>query len=69
MNLDPNFEWMDITPIDKAPGTEFIRIRCNHLHLESVEALDGEVVARLCLTCDEQLPAPREVPSYVIEYR
>lgn len=29
---------------------------CNHLRVESVESIGGDVVAHLCLDCNEQLP-------------
>jgi hypothetical protein len=32
-----------------------VRGACKHLDTAPVETIDGELVARLCLTCDQQL--------------
>lgn len=57
--LDPRWQWVEIRALcDTEPRYE--RGRCNHLEVVPVrqsEKLGGEVVAHLCLTCDEQLPA------------
>lgn len=56
--LDPRYEWVEVGSLcDEHPT--YIRGACRHLEVTPVEA-DGVEVARLCLTCDEQLPATRE---------
>lgn len=53
--LDPHWDWHDVTALgDREP--QYIKGRCNHLETLPVESA-GKVVARLCLTCDAQLPA------------
>ena len=53
-DLDPRWEWVEITALtDRAP--RYLKARCNHLEVVPVESAAGEVVAHLCLTCDEQL--------------
>ncbi len=55
MELDPRWEWRDVTALgDLEP--RYVKIRCNHLDTVPVDLLTGQVVARLCLTCDAQLP-------------
>jgi hypothetical protein len=61
-DLDPRWEWHHVCSAD---GTldRWVRGGCNHLEVVNVDvALTGEVVARLCVTCDTQLPPPREPP-------
>lgn len=53
--LDPRWEWTEVRIWD-GRHVHHIRGRCNHLETVPVET-GGEVVARLCLTCDQQLPA------------
>jgi hypothetical protein len=53
-DLDPRWEWIEIREFGGAVFYE--RVACNHLEVEPVYA-GGELVARLCLTCDAQLPA------------
>lgn len=55
--LDPRWDWVDVSPLDKGPGTEYVKGQCNHLEIIPVESVTGETVAGLCLTCDAQLPA------------
>lgn len=52
--LDPRWEWVEIWRFGEVNPVH-VRGRCNHLDLVPVEA-GGEVVAHLCLTCDQQLP-------------
>jgi len=52
-DLDPRWQWVELAEFGKR-DTTYIRGRCNHLELVPVESLDGEVVAKLCLTCDQQ---------------
>lgn len=35
-------------------GPRYIKGMCRHTEVVPVEALDGNVVAKLCLTCDQQ---------------
>jgi hypothetical protein len=39
------------------PGTNYVKGRCNHLEVEPVEDVNGDLVAHLCRTCDTQFPA------------
>lgn len=50
--LDPRWEWMLIERMGM--GDEWIKVRCRHVEVVPVEAVAGEVVAQLCLTCDTQ---------------
>lgn len=54
-DLDPRYEW---DTVEDARGLQVrhVRGRCLHADVVPVES-GGEVVARLCLTCDAQLPA------------
>jgi hypothetical protein len=55
VELDPRWDWIEVTAIgDREP--RYIKGQCKHLVVVRVES-GGEVVARLCLTCDCQLPA------------
>ena len=53
--LDPRWDWHEVTAIGDSERS-YVKGLCNHLETMSVES-DGEIVARLCLTCDAQLPA------------
>jgi hypothetical protein len=55
--LDPRWDWIDISTYGEGPGTTFIKGACNHLEVEPVTDVDGDLVAHLCRTCDTQLPA------------
>ena len=58
VDLDPRWSWVEVTAYgDLAPN--YIRAYCNHLELVPVHDVTGELVARLCRTCDTQLPPPR----------
>lgn len=55
---DPRWEWLDVTTID-GKGPAWIRGRCRHTEVVDVSScVTGEILARLCTTCDEQLPPP-----------
>lgn len=51
--LDPRWRWQEIH--QHGGPSIFVKVGCNHLETEPVES-GGQVVARLCLTCDQQLP-------------
>ena len=53
-DLDPRWEWYRSQSLGRSD--RYIKIRCNHLELEPVVSVTGEEVARLCVTCDTQLP-------------
>lgn len=57
-DLDPRWEWYEERRLCD-PGPSYVRGACNHLEVVDVEStLDPDVVlARLCVTCDTQLPA------------
>ena len=52
--LDPRWNWVDVSTPSEGKGTTFIRGECNHLDIEQVHAVDGVLVAALCRTCDTQ---------------
>lgn len=63
--LDPRWEWVEITRFGDATP-RYTKGRCNHLEVVDVDARTaleravgdpGEVVGRLCLTCDTLRPA------------
>lgn len=65
--LDPRWEWYETRRLCDV-GPSYVRGACNHLEVVPVEtaipnpggpgfAPTVEVVAHLCLTCDQQLPA------------
>lgn len=53
--LDPRWEWVEAPRSLCSPAPTYVKGRCLHTEVVPVEA-GGEVVAHLCLTCDEQLP-------------
>lgn len=55
--LDPRYDWVKIRRLCDAEPV-YVRGACLHLEVVPVESVTGEVVARLCLTCDTQLPPP-----------
>ncbi len=55
MDLDPRWEWCETMAFGRSEP-RYIKVRCNHLDTVPVDLLTGEVVARLCLTCDASLP-------------
>lgn len=52
-DLDPRFEWIEMVTFGQAEP-EYVRGACRHLETVPVETIDGEHVANLCLTCDQQ---------------
>jgi hypothetical protein len=63
LELDPRWEWVDVSTLGEGPGTSFVKGRCNHLELEPVTSVTGERVAVLCRTCDKQLPVETVLES------
>lgn len=53
IELDPHRDWVEITSWGD-PEPRYILGRCNHIDLVPVEDVSGELVAWLCLTCDQQ---------------
>jgi hypothetical protein len=53
IDLDPHWDWIEVTYFGD-PGPTWIKGSCRHLELVPVESVDGEDIARLCLTCDAQ---------------
>ena len=51
--LDPRWEWSEHRRLCDVEPT-YIKVRCRHLDVVPVDS-GGEVVAGLCLTCDQQL--------------
>jgi hypothetical protein len=51
--LDPRWDWVEV-PRFGDPGPAYIKGKCRHLELVPIESVTGEVVAKLCLTCDRQ---------------
>lgn len=59
LELDPRWEWVCVPDLG---GTEFyVRGRCRHTEVIPVACVSGELVARLCLTCDQQWTVPLEL--------
>jgi hypothetical protein len=50
-DLDPRWEWIEVRSFSRP--TRYIRGQCRHTELVPV-ASGGELVAKLCLTCDQQ---------------
>jgi hypothetical protein len=59
-DLDPRWDWIEIPKFGKREP-DYIRGACRHTELIPVESVSGEVVAKLCLTCDQQFTLPRGV--------
>lgn len=54
-DLDPRFQWEAVYEFGSFEPTH-LRVGCNHLNRVPVTLrLTGELVAQLCLDCDEQL--------------
>lgn len=51
-DLDPRWDWVEISTFGQ-PGPEYIRGECRHTEIVPVES-GGELVAKLCVTCDTQ---------------
>jgi hypothetical protein len=56
LQLDPRWQWAEVQ-ITGSVTSHYVRTACNHTEIVPVESVTGEVVARLCQTCDSQLPA------------
>lgn len=54
-DLDSRWDWHEVTAIGDRER-RYIRGLCRHLQVVPVESAGGQVIARLCLTCDAQLP-------------
>ncbi len=61
LELDPRWNWVDISTLEEGRGTTFVRAECNHLEVEPVHDISGELVARWCRTCDRQWTIPIEI--------
>ena len=58
--LDPRWEWFDVTIVGDHER-RYVKGRCHHMETIPVESMvTGETLARLCLTCDSQIPLPGE---------
>jgi hypothetical protein len=53
LELDPRWDWVDVSTVEEGYGTTFVKGACRHTEVVPVESVDGEVVAKLCLTCDK----------------
>lgn len=58
-DLDPRWDWVDVSTVEEGYGTTFVKGSCRHTEMVPVELLSGEVAAQLCVTCDRQFPPPR----------
>jgi hypothetical protein len=56
IDLDPRWEWVDVSSLGERPGTTFVKASCNHLEVVPVQDVTGELVAQLCRTCDTSWP-------------
>lgn len=56
LEFDPHWEWAEISTHGSA-ASRYVRVSCRHLETVPVDLLTGEVVGRICLTCDADLPA------------
>ena len=53
-DLDPRWNWIELPEFGKRE-MKYIRGTCRHTELVPVEeSVTGDVVAKLCLTCDQQ---------------
>lgn len=60
--LDTRWEWVNVQGLGDS-GPVWIQGQCRHVDLVSVDScVTGQQLARLCLTCDRQLP-PRVMPA------
>jgi hypothetical protein len=57
LDLDPRWRWVELCA--DGQHVRWVRESCRHLEVVPVESVTGEVVAQLCQTCDQQMPAPR----------
>jgi hypothetical protein len=58
VELDPHWEWCEVTTVtDREPV--YVKTRCKHREKADVTlVLTGDLVARLCLTCDVKFYLP-----------
>jgi hypothetical protein len=55
LELDPRWEWIHCPPLGEPPSpSDYIKGQCNHLEVEPIRDLDGDLVAQLCTTCDQR---------------
>jgi hypothetical protein len=66
-DLDPRWDWVVERRLCGLEPT-YVRGACNHLEVVPVESvLDPDVVlAHLCVTCDQQLPAEWKPPAWSV---
>jgi hypothetical protein len=68
---DDEYDWIEVTKFGGQP--QYVRGACHHVRRTPVESVLGEVVAQLCLSCDEQLPvgwaSPYDLPAPELEWR
>ena len=55
LELDPRWDWIEVPELGSAEP-RYIKGRCHHLEVVPVKSVTGDEVARLCRTCDAQLP-------------
>jgi len=52
--VNSDYDWIECPALGEP--SIWVKGNCPHRRTESVVTLDGEYAARLCLTCDAQLP-------------
>lgn len=52
---DMHWDWAEIHAVGD-PSPRYVKVACRHLDTVPVDLLTGETVARICLTCDADLP-------------
>lgn len=56
-DLDPRWHWIATQDLGRV-GPDYVRGPCRHTEIIPVDSIvTGETLARLCVTCDMQLPA------------
>ncbi len=56
MDLDPRWDWIEVTTVGDRER-RYVKGLCRHLETVPVASVTGEIVARLCVTCDSQIGA------------